>query len=154
MNDSCDKRRSVVGFRLAELAGSIPPNHRPFRNSRSGRRAFLIGQVWVVRATEELWEVVPPVPTAPGSRGLVTLTRYGKFWRTRGTGQLITVKLPPAILLVTMWPLEDAIGIRRDEVTTLRGQFAAGILNREAFPTFAAVAHYLGIDPETGCRID
>lgn len=135
------KENQPVGFRLADLAGSIPPKHRPYRDPKSGKSAVYCGQVWVSRRNDELWEVIlRPSPQ-------VVLRLYGGYWATRAA-------CLPADLPRFFWTLEDALAIRRTELVELQERYRRGWVNREAFPTFESLAAYLGIDPETGCRVD
>ncbi len=138
--------KRIIGFQLRELAGSIPPDHRPQRPGVVGPRAVQSRQIWVDRQTDELWEIVRISAGASTRKFRFVLRRYGGYWS--GQRELSWSSLKSGLQV-----LEDAIRTRRERVATLQHDYANGEAGSEHFPDAASFIRSLGFDPETGFRI-
>ena len=142
------KPERAIGFRLHELAGSIPPDHRLIVTQPGGKRRIKLHQIWVDRLTDELWEIVR-FPSLGASRDALryVLTRYGGYWSQEWV-------LTSAELATDFQVLEEAIESRRTRLVDLRLRYESSEIDTMDFPDFKSFICSFGLDPETGFRID
>ena len=141
-----DARNRPRGFRLADLAGSTPPDHQPLRRTVRGMNIIRQAQIWVDRETDELWSVrYAPHSSVHGKNRLIVLALYG-FPTIKKT-------LTEATLEGTMEVLEAALARRKQRLADLRARYESGKMDTRTFPDFESFSRSFGIDPETGYRV-
>lgn len=142
-----EKLRQAIGFQLRDLAGSIPPDHRPLKTNIIGPRAARSRQIWVDRQTDELWEIIRISSSASNQKFHFILRLYGGYWIRKR-------ELSWRSLNGGFQVLETAIRSRHDRLVTLQRTYADASLGTEKFPDVARYICSLGLDPETGFRIN
>lgn len=146
--ENCHRRcRSHVGFRLIELAGSVPPEHRPLKSSLVGPQVVRSHQIWVDRQTDELWEIVRIVTGVSSRKFCFTLKLYGGYWDRKRVLSWSSLKKRFQVL-------EEAICSRRERLLALRSDYANVKAGAEKFSDAASFIRSFGLDPETGFRIN
>lgn len=139
-------RNRPVGFRLIDLAGSVPPDHRPLKPGVAGPRAIQFRQIWVDRQTDELWEILRVSAGASSRKFRFTLRLYGGYWSRKRELSWLSLKSGLQVL-------EAAIHSRQERLLALRRDYANLETGTEAFSDAADYIRSLGLDPETGFRI-
>jgi hypothetical protein len=141
------KPSRTIGFQLRELAGSIPPDHRPLKSEVAGPRAVQPRQIWVDRQTDELWEIVRVSAGTSNRKFRFALRLYGGYWDRKR-------ELSWSSLKSGFQVLEAAIHSRQERLSVLRHDYANAESGSEKFPDAASFIRSFGFDPETGFRID
>jgi hypothetical protein len=141
------KKIYLVGFRLADLAGSVPPDHRPLKPGIAGPRAVRIRQIWVDRETDELWEILRISAGVSSQKFRFMLMLYGGYWGQRR-------ELSWSSLKSGFQVLERAVRSRKERISVLRHDYANAETGAGQFPDVTSYIRSFGLDPETGFRID
>ncbi|TXH08264.1 MAG: hypothetical protein E6Q06_00250 [Candidatus Moraniibacteriota bacterium] len=139
-------RNHPVGFRLIDLAGSVPPDHRPPKPGATGPRSVRSQQIWVDRQTDELWEIVLISAGASSRKFLFTLELYGGYWDRKR-------RLSWSVLNNGFEVLENAVRSRKERILVLREMYMNAEAGTERSPDAASYVLSFGFDPETGFRI-
>lgn len=137
----------IIGFRLRELAGSVPPEHRPLKSGVAGPRAVRPRQIWIDRQTDELWEIVRISSDVSNQKFRFTLRLYGGYWIRKR-------ELSWRSLNGRFQVLEAALHSRQERLAALRRDYASTEAGTGKFPNAASFIRSFGLDPETGCRIE
>ncbi len=141
------KPSRAIGFQLRELAGSVPPDHRPLKSGVSGPRAVQSRQIWIDRQTDELWEIVRISAGTSSRKFRFVLRRYGGYWSQQRELSWLSLKSAFQVL-------EAAFHSRQERLADLRRDYLNAETGSENFPDAASFIRSFGLDPETGFRID
>lgn len=139
--------RRIRCTRLGDLCGKIPDGHAPLQKTPRGFLRLAHGQVWVERSNDRLWKVEKVVHYGKGGlKRRITLIPYGSA--------ILPIEMAEERLCRSMLVWDEAIAAKNRFLQDYWSQFSRGEWDRQQFPTFPALAAFLGFDPNSGCRVD